>query len=1242
MMILLQFSLALAVIASPAIDQSNRRHRNEIKSGSPADVRILTEQEGVRNLLPQSSSPWLKHPTRDEGEGELLWSATDDNAIAEKVAVSGVGGIVAIGYQLNDVRYELRDSRTGDILLSYPTGEDVVGVALTVDGDLAAFSAGDSVWLWDTGDLSAPLFRYRLEGMLAGPVAVRMAGGLPQYPMLIAAAIDPDGVTNKVLELAVEENEIHWEVEIDAKESYGLTGIALDPAESMIVVNGKDHWYAIRLESGEVLDDGPTYNTESRIAVSFGGEIIAIASLSGWVRVLGFIEESNSYEELWRYRLTGGISCWANCCAISGDATTLAVGTLDFFDDHYAGRVALFDPLGDGEPIWISDPLADEISDIALSEDGSIIAATSWGDLDNETPDLVLFERHDRVPFYSLSTPGSFSSVAMSWGAIAAAGKAVHNRAWGRGGQVYAVSAELHTATVTGHINNEGGMEGDEVTITAEDSPYVTKANVGSDYSLMVLVEDQREVTLTASGVGYQDEIIEGVSVARGERTSNVDFHLSSAGDSPTGLRASRNLENAVELHWDSYNGGRSVGSGWGGLSASSVDGSLPVSPSAEGFSTRSRPLGSRDPADAINIYRVRLPVRALYERVLVGSINAQDSVFIDRNRLAPDHDYLYAITADFGDGESRYSSWVTGNLNHDYLDWNLDLAAMQNTPTVDGIFSADEWRDAEVVDISDTYGYDGPDTTGSVKAWIGFSDDLDSLFIGVQYRALDSLENKSGIGIYIDDDGNGAWTGARPGSEGNYWAYWIDGAPDLRYRSFTGQPYATDPYYSFVNPELAFGTEHGFVEVEMALPLGFHSPEQIALYAPDYTIGLGLFAVHRNADSVAVFNGWWPQDMLSIVTEPEQFARVRIPAVVAAPPQEPDVVALARDGEAMLLAWTDPIRGVDGGEVRNLTGINIYRNGERLTSTNPGVGQYRDDQVYYGGWYEYSLAGYTLDNGEPFEGPRTQPVGLYAGQEPQVTEIGYDDSSAEGYYVVSFDSGDHRFAAQFDLSGASDSSAVYWVDVFTGSPGAIDLYITRDANSSPGVMVGERFTAQIGTGGQFNRFHFPANRQPVVDLVNLDYIWAVLRYLPDSPSSPSIGVDQSITNSTGNKYYLDDQGWRGFNTGQLMIRIGVGGPLGIPPDEEEPLPTEFSLGQNFPNPFNGRSMLPLLLPQSSQVRLELTDSEGRLVSVQSLGRLAAGRRLIPIESQDLTAGVYFARVVAGSEHRTAKVSLIK
>ena len=180
MMILLQFSLSLAVIASPAIDQSNRRHRNEIKSGSPADVRILTEQEGVRNLLPQSSSPWLKDPTRDEGEGELLWSATDDNAIAEKVAVSGVGGIVAIGYQLNDVRYELRDSRTGDILLSYPTGEDVVGVALTVDGDLAAFSAGDSVWLWDTGDLSAPLFRYRLEGMLAGPVAVRMAGGLPQ------------------------------------------------------------------------------------------------------------------------------------------------------------------------------------------------------------------------------------------------------------------------------------------------------------------------------------------------------------------------------------------------------------------------------------------------------------------------------------------------------------------------------------------------------------------------------------------------------------------------------------------------------------------------------------------------------------------------------------------------------------------------------------------------------------------------------------------------------------------------------------------------------------------------------------------------------------------------------------------------------------------------------------------------------------------------------------------------------
>ena len=95
-------------------------------------------------------------------------------------------------------------------------------------------------------------------------------------------------------------------------------------------------------------------------------------------------------------------------------------------------------------------------------------------------------------------------------------------------------------------------------------------------------------------------------------------------------------------------------------------------------------------------------------------------------------------------------------------------------------------------------------------------------------------------------------------------------------------------------------------------------------------------------------------------------------------------------------------------------------------------------------------------------------------------------------------------------------------------------------------------------------------------------------------------------------------------------------------PGHRSPLPSFFSLGQNFPNPFNPSTTIRYELPAEGNVRLDVYDLLGKLVTTLANGREGAGVHSVIFDGSGLPSGVYFARLSAGGKDAVRQMSLIR
>lgn len=111
---------------------------------------------------------------------------------------------------------------------------------------------------------------------------------------------------------------------------------------------------------------------------------------------------------------------------------------------------------------------------------------------------------------------------------------------------------------------------------------------------------------------------------------------------------------------------------------------------------------------------------------------------------------------------------------------------------------------------------------------------------------------------------------------------------------------------------------------------------------------------------------------------------------------------------------------------------------------------------------------------------------------------------------------------------------------------------------------------------------------------------------------------------------------------GNVSVSDNRGALLDARGEVTAPIPTEFSVNQNFPNPFNAKTSISFGLPTDADVTVNIYNVAGQLVESFDLGHTQAGTHSIVWDASDVASGVYFYKVAAGDYNETMKMTLLK
>ena len=591
-----------------------------------------------------------------------------------------------------------------------------------------------------------------------------------------------------------------------------VVGLSLSKNNARLVAafaQGYKQIWVIDPMTGDILQNDLYYydNSPSQDpALSADGSYLAYTDFSGMAYLYHWNGER--YESVWTASVAGpgATSTWGCGNAISDDGSLIAIGTLDFVNTSYGydGCCFLFNNYSN-EPIWSYTGCGDEVTQVAMSDDGSVIGFVTWGPYEHTSPDFFLFRKQSNVPIAELNTPGSMEHIDISSDGqyCIFGGKAVHCREMGSGSRVFAIQClNDDMGTLSGTVNLLGteNNSGVNVSINELEDYFETTAEDGS-FTIVGIPEGNYSVTATIPG--YLP-VTEDIAISGGQ-TTTLDIEMEAAGTAISDLYASQGAYDYVELTWSEQDG-----------------------------------------ASGYNIYR-KNTLNAPFGEPM-ASIGTGEGYFEDHTAI-PTQQYYYCVTAQLDDElQTPYSNVCLGYVTTAYITHTIDVFD-GTVPTIDGIMSEGEWNDAFRVDVSN---YLLPVEMGSVTLHLKMDDNY--LYVCSENRMDTEWNNNDGVAFYIDDNNDGTYPPSGDDSEGNFWMYY--GNPNtVRYRPI----YETGGVGTTMNlPEeiIACDMGQGYETIEFALPLG--NDETWKINTDNGSSGLYLFV--RDAATATMY-GKWPAE---------------------------------------------------------------------------------------------------------------------------------------------------------------------------------------------------------------------------------------------------------------------------------------------------------------------------------------------------------------------------------------------
>ncbi len=827
---------------------------------------LTLEDEGLETRFEQTDQINLEIEKSStisrDSRVSTLWETSDLAAIAGVIRVSPNLENSFVQWHLNDERVSLfHDSAVplwehivSDLDFGYP-------VDMLEDGSILAVGDGDVLKIFGP-DSSTPTWEHNIGNSVSG---LEIS---PNGAEVYISYFD-SGLGNGVVEkYEVGSTTSLWTASFEG----GASTLSMSGDGSTLIFTqyggGNSNMWVLDSSDGSVIFQGPEQN-QNPPAISDDASIIVNGDYSGYVHVYEYNETIETYEDKWSFHVGGGgSSAWIGGMSISGDGSTIAVGTLVFLTGDYDGEIYVFNTYSP-TPIWIYENFGDYVTQIDMSYNGELIAAAGYGPINNSTADFMLFRKESNIPVYEINTPGSMFALDMaSDGSFCTVGgKAVHAREMGSGGLVYSVDCDLGGGFITGIVNLDGEEDNSGVKI---EIPDLTDYYTYSDYDGNFTLNNVPTATYTVeySKVGYLANNSNNVEVYNGETTDLGIIEMITIGSPPGNLFTTQASGITVELNW-----------------------AVPLSGTIEGY----------------NIYRKQYEMDP-YPEEPIATVGEDELTYTDETAL-PLIEYYYAVTAELAGGfQSPYSNETQGWISSGFVVDEISVYE-GTTPTIDGIISIGEWDDAYMLDTSDFWGtYDNTiQSIGSVIGYFKMNADMTELYVAYINYNDTVLEDHDEVALYIDDNNDGVFSPDTQGNEGNYWAAYYAAGNQMKFRPIYDTGGVGDVIY-LPDPQLEVSVDEGYLVYEFMIPIGDETWE-INPSAENQS-SLAIFVLDDNAPDPHGFDGWWPLNNINLFA-PDGFGTITYGSVPQTPPA-PENVNIEGDnhfGEiTFTLNWDMPV----------------------------------------------------------------------------------------------------------------------------------------------------------------------------------------------------------------------------------------------------------------------------------------------------------------------------------------------
>ncbi len=378
---------------------------------------------------------------------------------------------------------------------------------------------------------------------------------------------------------------------------------------------------------------------------------------------------------------------------------------------------------------------------------------------------------------------------------------------------------------------------------------------------------------------------------------------------------------------------------------------------------------------------------------------------------------------------------------------------------------------------------------------------------------------------------------------------------------------------------------------------------------------------------------------------------------------------------------------------VPGVRGYNIYRSigdGEAtlVGTAGPGETSFLDVTAAHGQFYTYTVGAFDEDNdsiadlsrtamairNEVFDSDGVLIQGLFGADE----QVGYDDfflfadhfelwAGKEGYDPAFDLNADNEFDLN-DFFVFGDNFGRIAAGVSKGIPlpaglntdSRLDLYA---GETLP--QIGEEMVLNVNLADfeEIKGYGFTVNYNPDI----FEFVKAMTEgnLLGTDLAQPQVLAQQDGEVSiagygetfSGEEFVIDLVFRPIAETEQSLIELihgelsdgnfGLNQVASLGAVEIETRPEVYALRDNYPNPFNPETIIKYQLPEATDVRLEIFNVVGQLVSTLVAEPQKAGRYTVQWDStndsgQPLSSGIYFYRLQAGEFHQVDKMLLLK